>query len=96
MVTYSMITLFKTSNSASNTKVYSEPNQISKTELLAKTFDTFEPENILAKGSMLDVWLDSEYSTVPFISDTKNWEVLILSFLTLFVFLSWKMIITGL
>ena len=39
---------------------YLEPSQLSKMKLFAKIVNSFQPLTILAKGSILDVWLGSE------------------------------------
>ena len=42
----------------------SEPSRTPKMEPFLKMFNDFQPLNILAKHSILDVWLGSEYASV--------------------------------
>ena len=44
------------------TKVYSEPSQISETELFVETINGEKPLTTSAQSSILDVWLGSEYA----------------------------------
>ena len=43
--------------------MYLEPSQISKIDRLAKIVNGWKPLSILAKGSILGVWLGSEYAS---------------------------------
>ena len=46
------------------TEAYSEPGQTYKMKLYIKIVNDFPPWTIFVKGSILDVWLDSEYASV--------------------------------
>ena len=43
-------------------KVYSEPSQISETELFVEIINGEKPLTTSAQSSILDVWLGSEYA----------------------------------
>ena len=44
-------------------ETYSEPSRMSKLEPLSKIADCWKPSIIIAKSSILDAWLGSEYTT---------------------------------
>ena len=44
-------------------EAHSEPSQKSKMELFAKIINGLKLLNILTKGSILDIWLGSEYTS---------------------------------
>ena len=51
---------------------YSEPCQTYKMELFAKIFNGFPPLTVLAKSSILDIWLGSKYAFGKY---KNNWPV---------------------
>ena len=51
-------------NPAHNTETYSEPRQISKTELFAEIGNCWKPLTSITRSSILDVYQGSEYVSV--------------------------------
>ena len=46
-------------------EAYPESNRICKTELFAKTVNSWKILTILVKDCIVDVWLGSEYTSAP-------------------------------
>ena len=70
------------------TGTHSEPCQTSKKERFAKTVNELKPSKIFIKRSILDVWQDSEWFSVYFLSITpwkfENFDELQLPYSSIF------------